>query len=205
MGMPKALLSDASGQSLVEVQVEKLRRAAERAPAVLAPEPLVVVGSGAGEVVARLPAYAHPVECPRWARGMGESLRSGLLSVPYHAVAALVMLVDLVDVPAQAIARVAASAGGPGVLVRAAWTGVPGHPVLIGRDHLPAAIAASHDDVGARELLRPGGSRAGHEVRFIECGDLVPADGDGAIDMDTPAQAAARGFHLPTEKGGKRR
>ncbi|MEJ7756312.1 MAG: NTP transferase domain-containing protein [Nocardioidaceae bacterium] len=66
-----------------------------------------------------------------WADGMGASLRAGLshlLSAGSTADAALVHLVDLPDVGAPVVARVAELAG-PAVLARAAYaSGVPGHP-----------------------------------------------------------------------------
>ena len=63
------------------------------------------------------------------------------------------------------------------MLARAAYLGRPGHPVLIGRHHLPAVIAGAHADVGARDYFRT------HPPAVIECGDL----GTGR-DVDTPAQ-----------------
>jgi len=95
--------------------------------------------------------------------------------------AVLVMLVDLPGVGREVIRRVARAAAAaraaPEVLARAAFHGVPGHPVLIGRDHWAGVIAAAGGDVGARDYL------AGHPPLLIECGDI----GTGR-DVDTPEQ-----------------
>ncbi|MBQ9916482.1 MAG: nucleotidyltransferase family protein, partial [Microbacterium sp.] len=52
------------------------------------------------------------------------------------------------------------------VLASAEYAGVPGHPVVIGRDHWVALAAAVRGDVGARPYLRAHGAAA------VECGDL---------------------------------
>lgn len=126
---------------------------------------------------------------------------------PAHAApvdAAVIMLVDLPDVPAAAVDRVVeaawraagatgsiecdedrAPAEGPagtarhegGVigalrqsLVRATFHGTPGHPVLIGADHVAGVIEAAGGDRGARDYL------ATHPVMPVECGDLAGGD-----------------------------
>jgi CTP:molybdopterin cytidylyltransferase MocA len=53
------------------------------------------------------------------------------------------------------------------VLARAAYDGVPGHPVLFGRDHWPGVLETAHGDRGARAYL------AGRDVELVECGDLA--------------------------------
>lgn len=67
-------------------------------------------------------------------------------------------------------------------LARACYHGEPGHPVLIGADHIAGVIAAATGDRGARDYL------AGHATRLIECGDLASGrDRDTPIrDRDTP-------------------
>lgn len=91
-------------------------------------------------------------------------------------VAALVHLVDLPWVPAEALARVVAKAS-PTAVVRAAYGGVPGHPVLFGRRWWGEVAASARGDRGARDWLR-GRS----DVVLVECGDL----GSGQ-DVDRPA------------------
>jgi nicotine blue oxidoreductase len=82
-------------------------------------------------------------------------------------------------VGAAAIERLAAAAveAGPDVLARAAYHGVPGHPVLLGRAHWAGVRAAARGDAGARGYL------AGHPaLRLVECGDVADPG-----DVDTPA------------------
>jgi CTP:molybdopterin cytidylyltransferase MocA len=92
--------------------------------------------------------------------------------------AVLVHLVDLPGVGAAAIARLAEAAStGPEVLARAAYHGVPGHPVLLGRAHWAGVRESARGDAGARGYL------AGHPaLRLVECGDLADPG-----DVDTPA------------------
>ncbi|WP_396287810.1 NTP transferase domain-containing protein [Amycolatopsis sp. PS_44_ISF1] len=80
--------------------------------------------------------------------------------------AALVHLVDLPWVGAEVIARVAGYASGE-VVARAAFGGVPGHPVLFGRRWWPEVAGAARGDRGARDWLA---NRT--DLRLIECGDL---------------------------------
>lgn len=145
---------------------------------------LVVTGAEAEAVEELLAGYAvsrvSSVRCGTWEQGMGESLRAGLTAlvtrgrtVPRQA---LVHLVDLPDVGADVVARVLAAAGpGGGALVRAAYDGVPGHPVLIGQDHWQGVLARAAGDTGAKAYLRR--ARPG----LVECGDLA-----GGQDVDVP-------------------
>jgi CTP:molybdopterin cytidylyltransferase MocA len=109
------------------------------------------------------------VEAPDWEQGMGSSLRSGLLaarSAPWRAV--LVHLVDLPDVTAQVVRRLIRHAPpGTASLARATYGGRPGHPVLIGRDHLESIMASLTGDSGAKGYL------AHHGAHSVECGDLA--------------------------------
>ncbi|MWB97532.1 nucleotidyltransferase family protein, partial [Agromyces seonyuensis] len=120
-------------------------------------EVLVVLGARADEAAALVPADPHVrvVVAADWEDGVSASLRAGLTALegttdgpdgttPGTAPdsmpdAALVSLVDLVGLPATAAARVrtAAEASGPlaSALARATYRGLPGHPVLLGRDH----------------------------------------------------------------------
>lgn len=114
-----------------------------------------------------------------WAAGMGASLRAGLLAVEAAPVrAVLVHLVDLPDVGADVVRRVLQdSPAGTNGLTRAAYAGRPGHPVLIGHDHLRALIVELAGDRGAREYLARQGTR------LVECGDLATGeDRDGDQD-----------------------
>ena len=174
MGRPKAL---------VELDGEPLVRRALRALRDGGCAPLVVVlGAEADRVRALLPDDVVAVVEPGWPEGMGASLRAGLaalteLNPPPDA--ALVHLVDLPGVTAAAVARLAGLSA-PDVLARAAYTGSPAHPVLIGRTHWPAVTASATGDAGARGYL--AGNPA---VELVESADVAdPAD------VDTPDQLA---------------
>ncbi len=203
MGGPKALLRNASGESL-------LVRATTMLYAAGCPRVVVVLGAAAERgralLAAELPGagWLQVVETPDWADGMGASLRAGLLEAAgaetagdetagdetardqarSEIEAVLVTLVDLPDVTAAVARRVLAAAtseaagrevGLAASLARAAYRGVPGHPVLLGRDHWPAVRAAARGDQGAREVF----TTTGH--RLVECGDLATGR-----DVDRP-------------------
>jgi nicotine blue oxidoreductase len=165
-GGPKALARDADGTSWLLRSVQALRPCAEI---------VVVVGAEAERVAAMLPMSVSRIRCEEWAEGMGASLRAGLtaLASTGHD-AALVSLVDLPDVDAAVVARLVATSHGPADLARAAYDGVPGHPVLIGRDHWAGVVETSVGDRGARDYL------AAHDVVLVECGDLATG-----ADVDT--------------------
>ncbi len=171
MGRPKALVRGVDGVLWVVARTQALLEAG-CAPVV------VVVGAAAGEVSALLPSQVRVVLADRWSEGMGASLRAGLGAlqdldpVPQ---AAAVVLVDTPGLTADAVRRVAARAGpeAAGVLVQATYAGLPGHPVLLGREHWAGICAAAVGDRGARDYLREAMS-AGAVLR-VECADL--ADG----------------------------
>jgi nicotine blue oxidoreductase len=94
----------------------------------------------------------------------------------------VVHLVDLPGVTSEAVARLVASST-PDALARAAYAGIPAHPVLLGRSHWARVREAASGDAGARGYLR--GNPA---VRLLECGDVAEPD-----DVDTPEQLARLG------------
>ena len=174
MGGPKALLRDPGGTSWVVRAARDLREAGC--------EPVRVVVGAAYEDVVRLLSedrVGGPLDvvvAADWAEGMGASLRAGidgLTRIAPHADAALVHLVDLPDVRAEVLARVAAVAG-PDVLARAVYSGRSGHPVLLGREHWQSVAAVASGDAGARGYL------ARRHVRSVECSDLATGE-----DVDT--------------------
>lgn len=175
-GTPKALV-DTGGGPWVLRALDTLATTDRR---------VVVVGAAADEVAALLPDGAEVVRNPDHEGGMGSSLRVGLaaLAADPEVGAALVMLVDLPDVPPAAADRVlsiladASDRTTRSVLARASYRGVPGHPVLIGRDHFAGAMGSAVGDRGARDYL------AGAEVALVECGDLA-----GGADVDEPTPA----------------
>jgi nicotine blue oxidoreductase len=180
-GAPKALLRDDDGTPWVE-------RAARRLAHGGCGPVVVVVGARAAEVAALVPPLLVPprdvVEAAGWTEGMGASLRAGLVALAARSPLPDAVLVGLVDTPGMTVdvvRRVASAAElGPSVLARAAFDGVPGHPVLLGRDHWAGVRAAASGDAGARDYLR------GRPVQLVECGDV----GSGA-DVDTRAALVA--------------
>jgi CTP:molybdopterin cytidylyltransferase MocA len=172
-GRPKALVDTGSGP-WVSVALQAVRGCDPR---------VVVIGAAADQVAALLPPDAVVACNPDHAEGMGSSLRVGLQALAAHdsVDAAVIMLVDLPGVGPAVIDRVRAAAGpapmARGAVVRAAFDGVPGHPVLLGREHWPGVVAAALGDRGARDYLRV------HRAVVVECGDI----GSGA-DVDTAEQ-----------------
>ena len=176
MGLPKGLVRDGHGRAWVTRSVAAL---VDGGAAPL----LVVVGARSGEVAALVPPPALTVLAPDWDEGMGASLRAGLRELQAAAgpqvLAALVGLVDTPGVGAEVVARLVrhALAAGPSVLARACYAGVPGHPVLLGRQHWSGVIGTARADAGARGYL------AGRDVVLVECGDI----GDGRdVDVSEP-------------------
>lgn len=187
MGGPKALLRQGGGgATLVEHAVDVLLEGGCDGVS-------IVVGAAAAEVAALLTDRMAPpsagsgldiVTCPDWAEGMGASLRAGLtaLAARPDVDAALVTLVDLLDVGPAVVERLLAATSEPSrraQLSRAAYGGQPGHPALIGRDHWGGVVAAAAGDRGARDYYRA------HAHGLVECGDLATGR-----DADTPADLA---------------
>ncbi|MDQ2710463.1 MAG: NTP transferase domain-containing protein [Actinomycetota bacterium] len=168
MGRPKALV-ELAGVPLV---LRALRALADGGCAPL----LVVVGAAAEAVAAVVGNDALVVTASDWAEGMGASLRAGLAALDDAVPAAVVHLVDLPGVGAAALSRLAIACTGPDVLARAAYDGVRGHPVLLGRAHWSAVSASAVGDTGARGYL------AGHAaLQLVECADVADPR-----DVDTP-------------------
>ncbi|HZN72974.1 MAG TPA: nucleotidyltransferase family protein [Micromonosporaceae bacterium] len=183
LGSPKALLRR-DGELLVERAVATAREAG-CAPVV------VVLGASADQVIeqARLDD-ATVVVNKAWATGMGSSLRTGLQALDGSgADAAVVLLVDMPGITAQAIRRVAALPY-PGALVVATYEGRRGHPILIGSGHWSGVATLARSDVGARPYL------LAHKGEVMEVGcDGVADNGD----IDTPEDAVRWGVEIPGE------
>jgi CTP:molybdopterin cytidylyltransferase MocA len=168
-GGPKALRIDADGTSWLLRSIAVLRDGGCDAV-------IVVLGcqaTDARDVLVKSSVADDPmitvVEAPNWEQGMGSSLHSGLLaarSTSWQAV--LVHLVDLPDVTAEVVRRLIRQAPpGTATLARVTYGGQPGHPVLIGRDHLEPIMANLTGDSGAKGYL------AYHGAHSVECGDLA--------------------------------
>jgi molybdenum cofactor cytidylyltransferase len=136
----------------------------------------VVIGAGAEEILARVDFMrAEPVVCSDWSEGQSASLRCGVEFLTREAEVSRV-IVTLGDQPRVSSALIARFANEPPG-TRAAYDGVPGHPVVLGPVQL-RAIAGVRGDKGARELLQ--GSNT------IECGDS-----SAVRDVDTPEDLEA--------------
>jgi CTP:molybdopterin cytidylyltransferase MocA len=168
-GGPKALRLEADGTSWLVRSIAVLRDGGCDAV-------IVVLGSEAArarDLIASSALSTDPaitlVDAPDWQQGMGSSLRTGLLAAKSASSrAVLVHLVDLPDVTAEVVRRLIQEAPpGTASLARASYRGRPGHPVLIGRDHLESIMVGLIGDSGARDYL------AQHGAHSVECGDLA--------------------------------
>lgn len=128
----------------------------------------VVLGAWIGEVPG-----ARVVVNEAWEEGMGSSLRVGLGALDASADAAVVTLVDLPGLTADAV-RAIVEAEAP--LAAATYGGVRGHPVKFPRSAWNDVIATAGGDAGAREYLR---SR--EDLLLVEVGHLA-----SGVDMDVP-------------------
>jgi CTP:molybdopterin cytidylyltransferase MocA len=168
-GMAKALVAY-DGALLVHRAAATLR-AAGCAPT------RVVVGAEAAAVRAAAPGLDY-VENPLWATGMGSSLRAGLAALAgTTAQAAVVLLVDMPGVTAEAVRRILAYAS-PDALVTGGYGDRRGHPVLFGRDHWAGAAAAATGDRGSRDYLRAHTDR----LQVVDVSDVADD-----TDLDVPS------------------
>ena len=164
-GGPKAPY-DHEGERLVDRAV-RICRAAGCDPV------LVVLGAWIGEV-----PDAVTVVNRDWGEGMGSSLRAGLAAAMADPdiERVLVTLVDLPGMTEEALRRVAQS---PSSIAQGAFAGVPGHPVLLGREHWEQVRRSAIGDRGAREFLRAHTD----EIDHVEIGDVATGD-----DLDVMPQ-----------------
>ncbi|MDV7082608.1 nucleotidyltransferase family protein [Rhodococcus sp. IEGM 248] len=176
MGMPKALVVGADGEPWLARGVRVLSDAG-CAPTV------VVLGARADEAEDLLPGGV-PVTvgiAEDWQSGLSASLRRGLeVAATFDDVDAVVItLVDLPDLGVDAVRRVASVPPGDArsALRQAHYSGRPGHPVLIGRDHWLPLRRSLTGDSGARKYLGAHGAEA------VDCSDL----GSGR-DVDSPRE-----------------
>ncbi|GMA30138.1 nucleotidyltransferase family protein [Litorihabitans aurantiacus] len=176
-GGPKALAATADGTPWLHLAVAALRSGGCAGV-------VVALGAGADAARALVPEGAGVVVVPDFARGLSASLRAGLPIAldgdgGGRADAVVVVTVDTPSLPPSAVRRVLGSgidaAPEPrAALARATYHGAPGHPVLIGRDHVPGVLVEADGDAGARGYL------TAHDTLAVECGDLW----DG-VDVDT--------------------
>ncbi|MGI8621897.1 MAG: nucleotidyltransferase family protein [Solirubrobacteraceae bacterium] len=139
-------------------------------------DPLVVLGAHADTIREHVDFGRHVV-AGDWADGQSASLRAGVAALD-DVDRVLVLLGDQPFLTRAVVEAVLAVDEGDAV--RAAYSGVPGHPVVLGRRVLPA-VGSLRGDTGARDLL------GRFDVRLVEAGHLCdPAD------IDTPDQLEAR-------------
>lgn len=191
LGLPKALLRSGTGEAVLATAVDRLVKGG-------CDEVVVVLGARAGDAHALLledggrwsSGAVRAVVADEWERGMAASLATGLRAVAAsdpEPDALLVHLVDLPDVTGEVVARLLASwredGARPEALLRAAYAGEPGHPVLLGHDHVVRLGSEVGDalgvpgpvDYGARHYL------ADRRVHLVECADLATGR-----DVDRP-------------------
>ncbi len=174
MGRPKQLLA-LEGRPLLQHVIDA---------AVAAPLDgiVVVLGHASDEVAAALtlPVGVRVVVNPLHDRGQSTSLRAGLAAMPARARAALILLGDQPEVRLEAIrALVEAQARSAAPVLRAAYGGRAGHPVVLAREVWEEA-AAQRGDSGARALISAHAGRV----------ELVEVGGDPPQDIDTPDDLA---------------
>ncbi|QLY32201.1 nucleotidyltransferase family protein [Nocardia huaxiensis] len=151
-----------------------------------------------------LPEGTRPVWAADWETGLSASIRAGLAAVSALAVRTAaarkestgiidmgitstgntgpadlvaIMPVDTPDVRGDVVARVVAAArDSESRLARAVFAGLPGHPVVLGREHWAGVVAAAEGNSGAGTYLR---QRA--DMVCVTCDDLATG-----IDWDYP-------------------
>lgn len=168
----------ASAKQLAELDgiplLEHALRALQAVPGI--ERVVVVLGARAKEILAGVDfGTAEPVVCADWADGQAASLRCGIEAVA-DADAAVLTLGDMPRITPAVITQFAdlAARYGTKARARAIYDGLPGHPVVLGREYFDQ-IAALQGDVGAREVLKAIGAYP------IECGHLC-----SPADVDTP-------------------
>ncbi|GAA4159649.1 NTP transferase domain-containing protein [Gryllotalpicola daejeonensis] len=163
-GIPKALARASDGTPWVQLATEKLLDGG-------CSQVTVVLGASAKEASELVPSdpRVHPVVESHWTDGMGTSLRAGMrhleASAPPSVSAAAITLVDLPDLPVAVVKRLLS-----GVKItslrQAVFSGRPGHPVVVGRQHWADFTGTLHGDTSGRDYL------TAHGVEQVEAGDL---------------------------------
>ena len=162
-GGPKALARSADGTPWVRTAVETLRDGG-------CTRVVVVLGAQADDAAPLVPDAAEAVVAEDWPVGVAASLRAGI-GAAGSADAVVVLPVDTPDTPSSAVRRIIGAAGeARSALVQAVYGERPGHPVLVGADHLAALAASVSGDRGARPYLLD------HGADEVDCADLWSGD-----------------------------
>jgi molybdenum cofactor cytidylyltransferase len=134
---------------------------------------LVVLGAHAEQITLAVDfGRAQALVCDQFSRGQSASLRTGLTELS-GAERVIVTLGDQPLITSEAISRMLDEPSGS----RAVYGGVPGHPVVLGPEHIAAALTVQGDR-GAGPVLTGGNE--------VECSDLCRG-----ADVDTPEQLEA--------------
>ena len=189
MGSPKQLLPYL-GRPILQHVLDLAAGAA-------AGELLVVLGHAARRIESAIdvPGRAKIVVNRDYAAGQASSLTAGLAACDPSARAALILLADQPELPEEAITRVLDAyrrTGGP--VVRAAYQGTSGHPVLLDRSIWPA-LSGGAADRGAGPAL----------ARRPEWVVSVNLDLPAPLEVDTPADYRALMARARNRTGGGRR
>ncbi len=174
-GAEPKLLAELRGRPLLEHAIAAQCEVAELERVV------VVLGASAEEILERVELMrAEAVVCERWQEGLSASLRCGVEALA-DSDKVVVTLGDEPLMTPELIARFSRLAPG----TRATYGGRPGHPVVLGPQHI-RAVGDLRGDHGARELL------AG--ATTLECGALAASrDVDTVADLAAVRAAARRG------------
>ena len=155
----------------------------------LAPEVIVVTGTGAA-AVAEAARQAHGqvggpsrltiVHAADHAEGMGASLRTGAKALPPDLAGVFILLGDMPRIPRDVGQRLAQALGQGAWAAAPAFQGRRGHPVLVGPELAPR-LAEAQGDEGLRGLLAGLGPRLA----------LIETDDEGVLfDVDRPQDLA---------------
>ncbi len=166
-GPDPKLLAELDGRPLLEHVVAAVCAVEQLDPVV------AVLGAQAERLRQRVAfGRARTVVCSHWSRGLSASLRCGIEALP-GAARVVVVLGDSPTLTPELLRRFLDAPGG----TRAAYAGVPGHPVVLGGEQL-SHLRELGGDVGARRLLAGAAT--------IECGDLA-----SGRDVDRPGDLLA--------------
>lgn len=147
MGRHKALLAW-RGTTLVAHQVAQLRAAGFGAV-------VVVVGSQADRVGEAVPATAQVVDNTDWRRGRSSSIMAGAAALAEQPGALDAILVVGVDQPLQPhVLDSLAPHAGAALVEPVDEAGEPGHPVVLGAEHLAALRTLEQRPEGLRSIVR---------------------------------------------------
>lgn len=162
------LLAELDGRPLLEHAVRAASAVAELERVV------VVLGADAAEIQTHVEFdRAEVVVCDDWMRGQAASLQCGLDALATSTPGTVIVtLGDAPLITPEVIARFVDAPPG----TRAVYDGRPGHPVVLGAEHV-LALRSLTGDYGARDLLRGAPT--------IECADLCSGrDVDTLEDLD---------------------